>query len=110
MSEDKSDCVARFDALKHEIDQALHVIVSKHVEESDCCLHEEWLAKQVPIPMPMPIATTNIGGKPRARVTKKKSLATLPVLPDSSADCEDGLEGNDVTEEDVAGDLITKLE
>jgi hypothetical protein len=53
--------------------------------------------------MPTPLATTNVGGKPRARVAKKKSIATLPVLPESSSDCEDGLEGDDVTEEDVTG-------
>jgi hypothetical protein len=110
VSEDKTDWVARFDALKHEIDQASRTIVSRHVEESDRHLREEWLAKQTPMPMPMPIAITNVGGKPRARVAKKKSLATLPVLPESSSDCEDGLEGNNVTEEDVTGDLFTKLE
>lgn len=92
----------------HEIDQASHAIVSRHVEESDRLLREEWLAKQTP--MPTPIAITNVGGKTRTRAAKKKSLATLPTLPESSSNCEDGLEGNDVTEEDVTDDLFTKLE
>jgi hypothetical protein len=102
-SKDKSDYVARFDALKHEVEQASLAIVSRHVEESDRLLREERVAKQTPVPMPTPLATTNVGGKPRARVAKKKSIATLPVLPESSSDCEDGLEGDDVTEEDVTG-------
>ncbi|KAH9159589.1 hypothetical protein EDB89DRAFT_2083458 [Lactarius sanguifluus] len=110
MSKDKSDRVARFDALKHEVDQASRTIVSRHVEESDRRLREEWLAKRTPMPMPMPIVITNVGGGSGARVAEKKSLATLPVLPESSSDCEDGLEGNDATEEDVTGDLFTKLE
>jgi hypothetical protein len=109
MSKDTSDRVARFEAPKHEVDEASRAIVSRHVEESDRRFREEWLAKRTPTPMPMATVITNVGGGSGARVAEKKSLATLPVLPESSSDCEDGLEGNDVAEENVTDDFFTKL-
>jgi len=116
MPKDKSDYEARFDALKHEVEQASQTIVSRHVEESDRRLHEEWLRKRTPVPS---VVITNVGGESGARVAEKsplgvkvsrrETLAVLPVVPESSSDCEDGLEENNATE-DVPDDMFTKLE
>lgn len=62
------------------------------------------------------VVITSVRGELGARVAEKsplgvkashrKSLAVLPVVPESSSNCEDGLEENDATQED--GDLFTK--
>jgi hypothetical protein len=94
----------------------LRTIISRHVEESDRRLREECLAKRTP----RPVVITNIGGDSGERAAKRsplrvkasfrESLPVLPVVLESSSDCEDGLEGNDAIEEDVPGNLFTKLE
>jgi len=90
--------------------------VSRHVEESDRRLREGWLRKRTPVPS---VVISNVGAEFGARVAEKgplgfkvsrrEPLTVLPVLPESSSDCEDGLEENNATE-DVPDDLFTKPE
>ena len=89
--------------------------MSRHVEESDHRLHEELLAKRTPKPIPI-VAVTDVGdgsgvrvaqkSPSAAKVNRRQSLTILPVVLESSSNLEDGLEGNEVTEKDVADDLF----
>lgn len=72
----KSDYKARFDALKHEVEQALHSIVSRHIAESDCRLGEEGPGKRTILPS---VFIANTGGDPgpesQTRVPWRSRLA-----------------------------------
>ena len=115
MSKDMSDYVPSFDALKHQVDLASHTVMSRHVEELDCRLREELLAKRTPEPIPI-IAVTDVGdgsgvrvaqkSPSAARVNRRQSLTILPVVLESSSNLEDRLKGNKVTEKDITDDLF----
>ncbi|KAF8907001.1 hypothetical protein CPB84DRAFT_1844124 [Gymnopilus junonius] len=98
MSKDESDYVVNFDALKRQVDQASRAIVSRHVEESDRRYREELLARRTRTRtlMPMPIDTTKSRVVEKSsswvKANRSKSLAVLPVVSESSSDCEGGLE------------------
>ncbi|KAG8698815.1 hypothetical protein FRC11_014142, partial [Ceratobasidium sp. 423] len=77
MPQDKSDYEARFDALKHEVEQASQMIVSGHVEESDRRLRKEWRKKRTPVPS---VVITNVGGESGARVAEKSPLGVKEEL------------------------------
>ena len=102
-SKDTSDYVPSFDVLKHQVDLASHTVVSRHVEESNRRLREEWLAKRTPMPTIPAVAVTNVVGRSgtivaqksrsAVKLSRQQSLAVLPVVVESSSDVEDGLEG-----------------
>jgi hypothetical protein len=84
MPKDKSDYEARFDALKHEVEQASQTIVSRHVEESDRRLREERLRKRTPVPSVVITIITlelNLGPESQRRVPWGSRLAVESPSP-----------------------------
>ncbi|KAG9004864.1 hypothetical protein FRB90_010672 [Tulasnella sp. 427] len=71
LPQNKSYCDARFVAMKHEVEQALQTVVSRHIAELDRHLREESVRRWNRITVPS-VIVTDAGGQVERRVAEKK--------------------------------------